>query len=164
MGMLAGVTDCRSQKCGCKGRWALGFKPRHSSHRKRGPHGSGVNREDHMVLKGKGENHVVLKEKREDHEVLGERKEDHVVLECSFLPHSLGSKRDFARKKRAGEKGLLLVDHEKVPHSFGLTGDCSSHPADGARSLNHRLLLLFLRYSASDWAGGEGRAVSLWVF
>ena len=32
-------------------------------------------------------------------------KEDHVVLECSFLSCSLGSRRDFARKKR-GEKTL----------------------------------------------------------
>ena len=46
---------------------------------------------------------------------------------------------------RKGEKGLLLVGHEKVPHVFGLTEDCSSHTADGARSLNHGLLLLFLR-------------------
>ena len=59
-----------------------------------------------------------------------ERKEDHVVLGCSFLPCGLGSRRYFARKK--GEKGLLLVGHEKVPHGFGLTGDCSSHTADGA--------------------------------
>ena len=72
------------------------------------------------------------------------------------MPHSLGSKRDFARKKRAGEKGLLLVDHEKVPHGFGLTGDCSSHTA-GAGTLNHGLLLLFLRYGTPDWAQREGR-------
>ena len=36
--------------------------------------------------------------------------------------------------------------------------------ADGAGSLNHGLLLLFLRYSAPDWAEGEGRTVHLWVF
>ena len=41
----------------------------------------------------------------EDHVVLGERKEDHVVLGYSFLPHGLGSKRDFAWKKR-GERTL----------------------------------------------------------
>ena len=29
------------------------------------------------------------------------------------------------------------MGHEKVPHGFGLTGNCSSHPADGAGSLNH---------------------------
>ena len=61
MGMLAGVTDCRrSRKWGCRGRWALGFKPRHDSH----------------------------------------RREDHVVLECCFLPCSLGTRRDFAGTKR----------------------------------------------------------------
>ena len=43
---------------------------------------------------GKEEGHAVLKESREDHE----------VLECFFLPHGLGSGRDFAKKKR--EKGL----------------------------------------------------------
>ena len=47
---------------------------------------------------------------------------------------------------RKGEEGLLLVGLEKVPHGFGLTGDCDGHTADGARSLNHRFLLLFLRY------------------
>ena len=33
--------------------------------------------------------------------VLKESREDHVVLECFFLPHGLGSRRDFA----AIEKG-----------------------------------------------------------
>ena len=65
---------------------------------------------------------------------------------------------------RKGEKGLLLVGHEKVPHGFGLTGDCSSHIANGAGSLNHGLLLLFLKYGTPDWAEGEGRTVHLWVF
>ena len=37
---------------------------------------------------------------RGDHAVLEERKEDHVVLGCFFLPRNLGSRRDFARKKR----------------------------------------------------------------
>ena len=44
-------------------------------------------------------------EKTEDHAVLEERKEDHVALGCSFLPRSLGSRRDFAGKKR-GERTL----------------------------------------------------------
>ena len=47
---------------------------------------------------------------------------------------------------RKGERRLLLVGHEKVPHGFGLAGDCGSHTADGAGSLNHGLLLLFLRH------------------
>ena len=41
----------------------------------------------------------------EDHEVLEEKREDHVVLGCSFLPRGLGSRRDFAGKKR-GERTL----------------------------------------------------------
>ena len=64
--------------------------------------------------------------------------------------------------RRKGEKGLLLVGHEKVPHGFGLTGDCDSHTADGAGSLNHRLLL-FLKHGTPDWAQGEGRTVSVGV-
>ena len=86
-----------------------------------------------------------------------------MVLGCFFLPCGLGSRRDFAAIEK-GEKGLLLVGREKVPHGFGLTGDCSSHTADGARSLNHGLLLLFLRHGTLDWAQGEGRTVHLWVF
>ena len=65
---------------------------------------------------------------------------------------------------RKGEKGLLLVGHEKVPHGFGLTRDHGGDTADGAGSLNHRLLLLFLRYGTPNWAEGEGRTVNLWVF
>ena len=94
-----------------------------------------------------------------DHEALAEwgpqglgESQDHTALGCSLLPRGLGSRRDFARKKE--EEGLLLVSHEKVPHGFGLPGDCSSHPADGARSLNHGLLLLFLRYGT--WTGQRG--------
>ena len=58
---------------------------------------------------------------------------------------------------RKGMKGLLLVGHEKVPHGFVLTGDRGGNTADGARSLNHGLLLLFL----VPWTGqrGEGRTV-----
>ena len=33
---------------------------------------------------------------------------------------------------RKGVKGHLLVGHEKVPHGFGLTGDCGSNTVDGA--------------------------------
>ena len=64
--------------------------------------------------------------------------EDHVALGCSLLPRGLGSRRDFAWKRRG--KGLLLVGHEKVPHGSGLTGDHGGDTADSAGSLNHRLL------------------------
>ena len=69
--MLAGVTDFRgSQKWGCRGRLGQGFKPRCSSHRDRGPRGS----------------------EGEETGPWG--------IECFFLPHGLGSRRDFAKKKR----------------------------------------------------------------
>ena len=57
--------------------------------------------------------------------VLKESREDHVVLECFFS--GLGSRRDFAAIEK-GERGLLLVGHEKVPHGhgFGLTGDSAA--------------------------------------
>ena len=86
--MLAGVTNCRrSRKWGCRGRLALGFKPRRSSHtQERGPHGFG-----------------------------GEGEENHVAL------------------AEWGSRG--------------------SDTADGAGSLNHRLLLLFPRYGTPDWVG-----------
>ena len=54
--MLAGVADCRrSQKWGCKGRWALGFKPRPGSHRKERDHAASKSREDHKVMGEKEE-------------------------------------------------------------------------------------------------------------
>ena len=51
---------------------------------------------------------------------------------------------------RKGVKGLLLVGHEKVLHGFELTGDHGGDTADGAGSLNHRLLILFLRCGTPD--------------
>ena len=60
---------------------------------------------------------------------------------------------------RKEEQGLLLVGHEEAPHGSGLTGDRGGNTTDGAGSLNHRLLLLFLRYGTPDWAEGEGRTV-----
>ena len=65
---------------------------------------------------------------------------------------------------RKGEKGLLLVGHEKVPHGFGVTGEPGGDTADGAGSLNHGLLLLFLRYGSPDWAEGEGRTVCICAY
>ena len=82
----------------------LEFKPRRGSHRGRGPRGSeGKGRgprgsEVNRGPRGSGVN-------RQDHAVLKERREDHVVLECFFLPRGLGSRRDFAGKKR-GERAL----------------------------------------------------------
>ena len=57
------------------------------------------------------------------------------------------------------------MGHEKVPHGFGLTGDRGGDIADGVGSLNHGLLLLFLRYGTPDWAKGRRKdCVHLWVF
>ena len=65
---------------------------------------------------------------------------------------------------RKEEKGLLLVGHEKVPHGSGLTGDCGSHIADGAGSLNHGLLLLFLRHGTQTGQGEkEGLCASVGI-
>ena len=40
-------------------------------------------------------------------------------------------------------------------------GPHSGNTAEGARNLNHRLLLLFLRYRTPDWTEGEGRTVCI---
>ena len=40
-------------------------------------------------------------------------------------------------------------------------GPHGGNTADGAGSLNHRLLLLFLRYGTPDWAEGEGKTVCI---
>ena len=61
---------------------------------------------------------------------------------------------------RKGEKRLLLVGHEKVPHGSGLTGDHSGD-TEPRGCLNHGLLLLFLRYGTLDLVEGEGRTVCL---
>ena len=58
---------------------------------------------------------------------------------------------------RKGEKGLLLVGREKVTHGSGLTGDCSSHIADGAGSLNHGLLLFFPEIWYPQLGRGRGK-------
>ena len=43
--------------------------------------------------------------RKEETTQLHSSREDHKVLECFFLPHGLGSRRDFAGKKR-GERTL----------------------------------------------------------
>ena len=69
-------------------------------------------------------------------------------LGFGVLPFAMWLRQQERLPRRKGEKGLLLVGHEKVPHGSGLTGDHGGDTADGARtegSLNHGLLLLFLR-------------------
>ena len=56
--------------------------------------------------------------------------------------------------KEKGEDHVALA--EWGPHD--------GNTADGAGTLNHGLVFLFLRYGIPDWAEGEGRTVRLWVF
>ena len=95
MGMLAGVTDCRrSRKWGCRGRLALGFKPRCGSQARGGTHGFG----------------------REGGGPCGLGKsQDHVALGYSLLPCDLGSRKDFTWKKK-GEKTLAGEPWEGPSH------------------------------------------------
>ena len=69
-----------------------------------------------------------------------------------------------------GRGPCSLGGEERGPHGFGAVGGENytalvewgprgSDTADGAGSLNHGLLLLFLRYSIPDW--GEGRNVCI---
>ena len=63
---------------------------------------------------------------------------------------------------KKGVKGFFLVSQEKVPHGFGLPGECSSHTADGAGILNHGTSTSFpeIRYPRL----GKGEKEGLWAF
>ena len=68
------------------------------------------------------------------------------------------------RKTGAGIKTQAWQPHgreEKRENHAALAewGPSGGDTADGARSLNHGLLLLSLRYGTLDWAEGEGRTV-----
>ena len=71
---------------------------------------------------------------------------------------------------KLGRGSHILGREERGPRGFGGVegenhaalaewGPHGGDTADGAGSLNHRLLLLFLRYGTLDWAEGEGRTV-----
>ena len=49
------------------------------------------------------------------------------------------------------------MGHEKVPHGFGLTGDCSSHTADGAGILNHGTSTSFPEIRYPGLGRGRGK-------
>ena len=67
--------------------------------------------------------------------------------------------------KEKGEDHAVLRGEGRENHAaLAEWGPRGCDIADGARSLNHGLLLLFLRYGTPDWAQGEGRTVHLWVF
>ena len=59
----------------------------------------------------------------------------------------------------AGEDHRALAEKGENHAALAEWGPHGSDSADGAWSLNHRLLLLLLRYSTPDWAEGEGRTV-----
>ena len=59
----------------------------------------------------------------------------------------------------AGEDHRALAEKGENHAALAEWGPRGGDSADGAWSLNHRLLLLFLRYSTPDWAEGEGRTV-----
>ena len=59
---------------------------------------------------------------------------------------------------------MVLVGYGENHAALEEWGPPCGDTADGAGSLNHGLLLLFLRYGTLDWAEGEGRTVHLWVF
>ena len=118
-GMLAGVASCgMSQKWGCRGRLALGFKPRHGSHA-RGDHTA--------LLRKEGTTRLWWASEPCSLGSWNARCSSDAKLSLSSLEECW---RDTAGRK--GVKGLLLVGQEKVPRRFGLrTGD-PGDTADGA--------------------------------
>ena len=134
--MLAAVANCgRRRKWGCRGSWHWDLNP-------------GVAAVRHLFL-----GPLVFSGTTQ----LWHRVRTNAALGCSLLPRGLGSRRDFAWKRR-GKRTLAGGPWEGAAWLW-ITGDCGGDTADGARSLNHRLLLLFLRYCTPDWAEAEGRAV-----
>ena len=84
-----------------------------------------------------GEDHRALVEKGEDHAALAEwgplalmRVRTMWLWGAPFCHTALEAGETLPGRK--GVRGLLLGGHEKVPHSFGLTGDHGSSTADGA--------------------------------
>ena len=49
------------------------------------------------------------------------------------------------------------MGHEKLPHGFGLTGDCSSHTADGAGEPEPRTSTSFPEIRYSGLGTGRGK-------
>ena len=67
---------------------------------------------------------------------------------------------------RKGEKGLLLVGHEKVPYGSGLTGDRGGDTADGTGTEGLPEPRTSTSFPEIRYPGlGRGkRTVHLWVF
>ena len=64
------------------------------------------------------------------------------------------------KRRERGPHGFEGEGRENHP-ALAEWGPRGGNTADGARSLNHRLLLLFLRHGTPDWAEGEGRTVCI---
>ena len=75
-----------------------------------------------------------------------------LVLEFKLRPSSHTGERITRFWQRRGRE-----DHE-VSAEWGC---CGGDTTDGAGSLNHRLLLLFLRYGTQAWAEGDRRTVCI---
>ena len=60
-----------------------------------------------------------------------------------------------------GEDHEALVEKEENHEALAEWGPHGRDTADGAGSLNHGLLHLFLRYGTPDWEEGEGRTVCI---
>ena len=61
-------------------------------------------------------------------------------------------RRSWRRERGPGGFGREGRENHAALTEWGLHG---GDTADGARSLNHGFLLLFLRYGSPDWAEGE---------
>ena len=94
---------------------------------------------------------------------------DNAALECSLLLHGLGSRRDFAWKKRS--ERILAGGPRECATWLWINWRLAAliqqmvMVLELRGCLNHGLLLLFLRYGTPDWAKGRRKNyVLLWIF
>ena len=140
--MLAGVTDCESsRKGGCRGRLALGFKPRHSSYTQGEPPSFGRAGTPWLGQE------------------LGPRS-------FGVLPFAMQPRKQ--ERLCREEKGRKDSCHKKVPHGSGLTGDHCGDRAGGAGTEGlpePRTSTSFPEiWCPGLGKGGRKDCVCLWVF
>ena len=133
--MLAGVTDWgKSRKWGCRGRLALGFKPRHGSHA-RGDHAAlGCS----LLPHGLGSRRDLAGKKRGEKTLAGGLWEGATWFWINWR---------------------LLRWHTWWCWEPQEVGQPSMDCWEPRGYLSHGLLFLSLIYGTVDWAEGEGRAV-----